>query len=181
MKKFVIVLVTAFMAIAGFSQEEKQLLELVSGPNGILIDSLNGQEIILKSQGVYSFINQKFQELGLDQPGPPTGRTVVDVYKLKSDATFAEVFASISGEKGKRTLSQAQIINFSKNNQELLARLENQMFFFFRNNGEDWVASLCSRGTSRPTISPLRLTYDRDWHPSIDPEVNFYFVIPRVK
>lgn len=181
MKKFVVFLFAVLLAVIGFAQEKKQLLELVSGPKGILIDSLNSQETILKSKGIYSFINQKFEEWNLDQPGPPTGKTVVDVYKLKSDATFSEVFASVSSEKGKRIFSQQQINNFSKNHQELLVRPEDQMFFFFQNNGEYWVASLCSRGNSRPTISPLRLSYDRSWHPSVDPEVNFYFVIPRLK
>ncbi|MFA6194637.1 MAG: hypothetical protein WC719_02745 [Patescibacteria group bacterium] len=179
MKKFVIFLVVVSVAMAGFSQEKKELLELVSGPEGISIDSLDGQETILKSKEIYSFINSKFQEWGLDQPSPPTGKTIVDVYKLKGDATFAEVFASISGAKGERTLSQAQINNFSKNHQELSSRLEDQLFFFFQANGEYWVASLCVRSTGRPTISPLKLSYDRSWHPSVEPEINFYFVIPR--
>lgn len=181
MKKIVVFLFAIMLTAAGFSQEKKQLLELVSGPEGLVIDSLAGQENIPQSKGLYSFINQKFQEWGLDQPSPPTGRTVVDVYKLKRDATFAEVFAFFAGAKGGRSLSQAQINSFSKNHQEFSTRSEDQMFFFFQTNAEYWIASLCARGTSRPAISPLRLSYDRSWHPSTEPEVNFYFVIPRLK
>ncbi len=181
MKKIVVFLFAVMLAGIGFSQEKERLLELVSGPEGLVIDSLSSQENIPQSKDLYSFINQKFQEWGLDQPSPPTGRTVVDVYKLKSDATFAEVFASISGAKGGRALSQAQINAFSKNHQEFSDRPEDHMFFFFQANAEYWVASLCARGTNRPVISPLRLSYDRDWHPSSEPEVNFYFVIPRLK
>lgn len=181
MKRFVFCLFAVMLAAIGSGQEKQQLLELVSGPEGLIIDSLSGQENIPQSKGLYSFINQKFQEWGLDQPSPPTGRTVVDVYKLKNDATFAEVFAAISGAKGGRALSQAQINAFSKNHQEFSTRPEDQMFFFFQANAEYWVASLCSRGNSRPTISPLKLSYDRSWHPSSEPELNFYFVIPRLK
>lgn len=176
MKKIIVVLCIVLMASIGYGQ---QLLECVSSSAGLSVPSLSGQETILKSKGVFSFVNQKFQEWNLDQTGPPTDKTVVDVFKLKKDAMFAEVFSSLFNGKEKKVLTQHQIVSFAKDHQEFMNNPESQVFFFFQANGEYWVASLCARSAGRLTISPFKLDYDRSWHPIPDLGTEFYFVVPR--
>ena len=86
---------------------------LVSEGVPLTIDVLDGKEILANATEVFlAGIDGDLKNWALDKVDVATKETAVNVYELVSDATFAQMFGSLSNDLDKLCLTQAQIKSF---------------------------------------------------------------------
>ncbi len=94
---------------------KNKFLKLISGGESIVISEVDGTEILAKASDIFTWIDKDFINDGADQRGSATGETPVRVYEMMEDATFSQMFGSLSSDVRKLCLTQAQIKSFVRN------------------------------------------------------------------
>ncbi|MEK7638547.1 MAG: hypothetical protein AAB388_00115 [Patescibacteria group bacterium] len=98
-----------------------------------------GSVTLAQASDVFSCIDPNFKKWGTDVPGADTKETLVNVYEMKKDGTFATHFGSL-GDPRSLCLTQGQIKEFPRTHPHLLRQDGRATLFLFEVNGELFVA-----------------------------------------
>lgn len=117
--------------ITGSDKLESSVLKMLS-VDKLTIPKTGGERYIDKAEEFFSScIDSDFQNWNLNKPGKATGETVVQAYELNKDATFTEMFTSLSTDLDKLCLTQSQIISFCEKYSDNFFKDSNSLFFLF--------------------------------------------------
>ncbi len=121
------------------------VLRLLTTEKKLIIKATDGKKTLAQAKDTFNgFIDPKFKNRGLDNPGVATPDTPIDMYEVIADATFKDMFCSLSGDLDKLCLTQSQIEEFCRTNNDLLQGDVYGMFFLFREDyGYFLVARVC--------------------------------------
>ena len=133
-------LVENLFAEDGKVNENPAILQVISGGEKLMIEALDGKAYISDAKKVFkSYIDGDFKNWGLNQSGPATAETLVDVSEMVKDATFVQIFTGITPDLDKLVLTQAQIIRFCEKHPTWLRQEGYATFFLTKVNGEYFV------------------------------------------
>jgi hypothetical protein len=138
-------------------------LQPISGGE-VVLKACDGKQTIAKDgKSVFTgWIDRDFVHYGANEPGPATPETPVTVYELVKDASFARMFGSLSNDNDKLVLTQAQILEFVRDHENLLRTDGYATFFLFKSNGKFFVARV--RGDVAGLGADVRhFEYDYTW------------------
>lgn len=142
-----------------------EFLTPISSDEEIVIDAVDGTEILAKATDTFSYIDSDFVVYGADEPGTATGETPVRVHEMVKNATFTQMFGSLSPDLGKLCLTQAQIKNFVKKHRN---RLRTggcaTAFFLFKSRKNFFVASVYVGSGGALEVSVYRFEYLNVWN-----------------
>ncbi len=133
----------AFLSVLAPQEQEKkenQFLSLFSGNELLMLDAADGTETIKKAKNIFSYIDSDFKNWDTDQKSVATEKTPVAVYEMKNDATFAQMFNSLSSDTSKLCLTQHQILNFIQKYRNWLRTDGWATFFLFESHNHFFVA-----------------------------------------
>lgn len=119
------------------------ILRPISSGEKIMIEALDGKAYISAAIKTFrSYIGGNFKNWGLDQSGPATAETLLDVHEMAGDGTFAQIFTSLSSNLKKLVMTQAQIIRFCEKYPAWLRKESYATFFLTEVNDEYFVVSV---------------------------------------
>lgn len=148
-----------------------RLIKLISAGESLIIDPVNGTEVIAKAKRVFpAGIDGDFERWGADELGQPTPETPVEVYEMVKDAAFAQMFDSLNTDRNKLCLSQHQIINFVEKYRSWLRADGYGTFFLFKSHGEFFVASVLVDSDGL-LVFVRRFGHSRVWYADYRPRV----------
>ena len=124
------------------SPEPASILNLLSRGESLVLDVVDGTETLANATDIFAYIDSDFRNWGTDRKGPATKETNVAVYEMVKDATFSQMFGSLSSDLNNLCLTQAQIINFVKKYRRWLHTDGYATFFLFESGGGFFVASV---------------------------------------
>lgn len=159
------------------TEAKPSITRLISGGETIMIEALDGTEYISDAKKTFkSFIDGDFKNLGLNQFGPATTETLLDISEMVGDGTFVEIFTGISSDLEKLVLTQAQIIRFCKKHPTWLRKEGYATFFLTKVNGEYFVVYVYVHSVGLH-VYVYRLENDDVW----DGEDRHRIVTPKLK
>jgi hypothetical protein len=135
---------------------------LISGGESIVIDPTDGREILADANDLFTYIDPDLRNWRADEPGRPTAETAVEVYEMKKDATFEQMFGFFGVDKRQLCLTQAQIKSFVRNHRQWL-RDGYGTFFPFESYGRFFVAYVLVLSDGRLEVYVFRLGYADVW------------------
>jgi hypothetical protein len=121
-------------------------LKLISSGQALVIDACDGANVLADAKDVFAHIDPDFKNWKADQRGFASGETFVEVYEMKKDGTFSQMFGSLSPDLQKLCLTQDQIIGFVKKHREWLRTDGYGTFFLFMSNEQYFVAGVLFSG-----------------------------------
>lgn len=142
---------------------ESTILESIS-TEPLVLDPADGVEIIADTRGVFSYVDSDLRNWKADEPGQATGKTPVRVYEMVRDATFQQMFASLSSDAQKLCLTQSQIIGFVKKHRQWLRTDGYATFFLFKSYNQHFVASVHFRSDVGLSVSVVRFEHPCVWN-----------------
>lgn len=156
-------------------------LELISGNESLILDPVDGKETLTVAKDVFAYIDSDFKNYGAGEKGPATEATPVRVYELTKDATFPQLFGSLSSDVNKLCLTQAQIKGFVKKYRNWLRVDGYATFFLFESNKNFFVACVHVLSDGTLKVFVYRLVYSSVWfaedrHRVVVPQLAWYFV-----
>lgn len=93
--------------------ENPSITRVISGAKKLMIEARDGRTLIFNAKEVFkSYIDSDFENWGLNQSGPATAETLVDVSEITRDATLMQIFTGITPDLEKIVMTQTQIICF---------------------------------------------------------------------
>ena len=130
----------ARIIVQGVVKVQNQFLKLISSGQSLTVDAVDGSEVLADSKDVFTYIDSDFINWGADEPGWPTAATSVDVHEIVKNATFSQIFGSLSSDVHKLCFTQHQIKNFVKKHRNWLRAESYGTFFLFESKGHFFVA-----------------------------------------
>ena len=159
-----------FQLIEGlFTEDEKTkknplILRLISGGQKIMIEALDGKAYISDAKKTFkSFIDGDFKDWGLNQSGPATAETLLDISEMVGDGTFVQIFSNISSDLEKLVMTQAQIIRFCEKHPTWLSQ-KGCATFFLTKVGEEYFVVYVFVRSGGLDVPVNRLGNDYVWH-----------------
>ncbi len=132
------------------------LLRLISGGEYLVVDSVDGSELLADIRCVD--VDSNFRKLGLDQPGRSTPATRVHVYEMATyNASFSSMFGSLNSNMEKLCLTQHQIKNFRAKYPGWFEEYGSAVFFLLKSYGQFFVIELDSRWDGKLVNNVYRL------------------------
>jgi hypothetical protein len=123
------------------TQAGSKYLRAVSGVGTVVLSALNGQRTIANDgSNLFSYIDSDFRRWNANATGDATPETPVAVLEMTEDATFAEMFGSLSDNVESLALTQDQILSFIENHSDKLRTGGYATFFLFKSEGKLFVA-----------------------------------------
>ena len=117
------------------------ILRLLSTESNPVIKATDGKRFLAKAKNTFkSFVDADFKNWKLDQASHATVDTPTNVYEMITDATFAQIFGSLSNDLDKLCLTQDQIEEFCLAHADQLRTDGYGTFFLFKENGHFFVA-----------------------------------------
>jgi len=150
-------------AIKNRVKNRTSILQVISRGEKLMVEALDGQVYISDAKRVFkSYIDGDFKNWGLNQSGPATAETLLDVSEMTSDGTFVQIFTGITSYLDKIVMTQAQIIRFCEKHPTWLRQEGYATFFLTKVNGEYFVVdvSVLSDGLE---VNVFRLERDNVW------------------
>ncbi|MBI4709044.1 MAG: hypothetical protein HY764_02490 [Candidatus Portnoybacteria bacterium] len=126
----------------GACAEKKTFLKCISGNESLVIDAVDGSKLLKDAKDTFAEIDPNFKNWGADASGWETPETPVRVYRMKKDATFAQMFGSLGYNVEKIYLCQDQILNFVRKYQAWLRTGGYATFFLFQSKENLFVAKV---------------------------------------
>ncbi len=155
---------------------QNKILNLISGDKNIVIDATDGTEILAKANDVFNHIDLDFVAYGADEPGSTTPETLIEIYRIVKNATFTQMFGSLSSDLNTLCFTQAQIKGFVKKHCDWFRADGYGTFFLFKSRNRFFVAHVHVRFDDE-----LRIYVRRFDHPYIwDAEFRHRVVIPQL-
>lgn len=125
------------------SEKNDTILTLLSIPETLVLETLDGKATIANAKSTFkSYLDPDFKNWGLNNKGDATKETPVQVYEMAKDATFSQMFNSLSSDLDSLCLTQNQIIRFCEKYPSHLRQDGYATFFLFKENGEYFVAGV---------------------------------------
>lgn len=123
--------------------EKSKFVELLSIPD-LVIESLDGRKTIAEAGDIFkSYLDSDFKNWGLDNFSEKTEEAPVQVYEMVQNASFSQMFKSLSNNLDDLRLTQHQIINFCEKYPNNFRQDGYGDFFLFKENDEYFVAFVC--------------------------------------
>ncbi len=142
--------------------QNEKILQLVV--KGLVLDPVDGKRILADASDLFVHIDGDFHSWNADEPGEPTGETLVDVHEMVSDADFAKMFGSLSLDSHQLCLSQDQIGGFVEKHRNWLRTDGFATFFLFESYGERFVALVFVRSRGGLGVLVHRFENSRVWY-----------------
>lgn len=143
--------------------EDDKIVRCISVNEKLMIEALDGQEYISDAKKVFkSYIDGDFKNWGLNQAGPATAETLVNVSEMVKDATFTQIFTDITPDLDKLLFTQAQIINFCEKHPTWL-RQEGYGTFFLTKVGDKYFVVSVGVDSDGLEVRVCRLGRDGIW------------------
>ncbi len=121
--------------------QPEPFLQLISGGESLVIDAVDGTEIIAKAKKVFpAGIDGDFERWSADESGQATPEIIPSVYEMSQDATFSQMFGSLNADARNLCFTQHQIINFVEKYLNWLWTDGYGTFFLFPSQGHFFVA-----------------------------------------
>jgi len=151
-------------------------LKLISGGESLIIKKKTGRRKISQMKDLFTWgIDSDFINYGADEEGLATEDAEVDVYKLKKDGDFSDIFGSLPFSRKQLCLTQDQIIGFAEEHRDWLSS-SGATFFLFESNKEFFVAYVYVGSDGR-----LDAYVDRFWDTGQwNARYRHRFVVPRL-
>ncbi len=109
------------------------LLSLLYENEKIVLPALSGNRTIYGSKEVFpSYVDGDFKNWDLNKKSKSTPETEVKIYEMAKDATFKDIFISLSDDLDSLCLTQDQIIDFCVKYPERLRQDGHGTFFLFK-------------------------------------------------
>lgn len=144
-------------------KKDSSIVQFISGGEKLMIEALDGKAYIADAKKVFKpYIDGDFKNWGLNQSGPATAETSLDVSEMIADGTFVQIFAGITSDLDKLVLTQAQIIRFCEKHPTWLRQEGYATFFLTKVNGEYFVAHVFVLGVGL-YVNVCRLEDDYVW------------------
>lgn len=143
--------------------ENSEFLSLLSGGESLIIDALDGKEILSEASDVFTYIDSDFKNWSANERGKATKEAVVYVYDLVKDGIFAQFFGSVCADVEKLCFTQAQIKNFVVKHHNWLRKDGYATFFLFKSHGKFFVAHVDFYGGGRLEVRVFQLGHGRVW------------------
>jgi len=117
--------------------KKSNLLNVLYENEKIIIPELSGNRTIYGSKEVFfSYVDKDFKNWGLNKKSKSTPETEVKTYEMVKDATFKEMFISLSDDLDSLCLTQSQIIDFCEKHFSHLRQGGYATFFLTKKNFE---------------------------------------------
>ncbi len=128
-------------ALMGKQPEKALILKLISEAHEIIIETCDGSQIIANAKETFkSWIDNDFRNWGTNKAGKSTQKTPIQVHEMVKNATFAQMFNSLSIDLDKLCLTQHQIKTFCEVHKEWLRKDGYATFFLFKVEDQFFVA-----------------------------------------
>ena len=125
------------------NKEEDKILSLISVSETLILEDLDGKATIANAKNTFkSYLDSNFKNWRLNNKGNATKETPIQVYEMVKDATFSQMFNSLSSDLDSLCLTQNQIIRFCEKYPSHLRQDGYATFFLFKESGEYFVASV---------------------------------------
>ena len=142
---------------------QSDFFKLISGNESLVLNSVDGKEILADAKDLFMYIDSDFKNYGADEKGLATGEIFVHVYGMTKDATFSQMFNSLSSDVKKLCLTQAQIKGFVKKYRHWLRADGYATFFLFESNSQLFVANVHVRSDGGLEVNVRRFEYSLVW------------------
>jgi hypothetical protein len=121
---------------------ENRFVKTFYGNKSFILDPLDSVETLANATDVFASISPASKEY----KGVATNEDRVTVYELVKDATFSQIFNSLSNNLNNLCLTQGQIINFVKKYREWLFRTNSYVTYFLsKSDNNFFVVSIVLR------------------------------------
>ena len=122
-------------------ETKTSVLLKISEGRKIIVPKTSGQRTLAQAKAVFTgHLDPDFKKWGTDIKGEPKPETPADVYEQIENATFAEMFTSLSSDLGQLLWEQKQIIVFVENHKNWLHPEGYGSFLGFKVKDEVFVA-----------------------------------------
>lgn len=138
-------------------------LKLISSGETLILDAVDGTETLYGASDVFAYRDSNFKNYGVNEKELATGKIPVDMHEMIKDATFAQVFGSLSSDVKKLCLTQHQIKNFVKKYRNWLRDDGYATFFLFESNNELFVAHVYFDSDGGLKVLVRRFEYSLVW------------------
>lgn len=122
-----------------FLKKKYLFLRLISGAETLSIGPLDGKRLIKDAKSVFGTRIPPLFDSRFDDKVKPTPKTLFDVYELKKDATFLQIFYDINPDLRKSVMTQDQIISFCEEYSKWLNQKGDFNFFLTESKGYFYV------------------------------------------
>jgi hypothetical protein len=134
--------IDALQKVIEGEQIQNAFLKLISGNKSLVLDRVDGQQTLANAKDLFAHIDPDFKNWKADEKGSATPITPVQVYEMTKDATFQQMFGSLSSDSKKLCLTQSQIIEFVKKHRNWLRTDGYTTLFLFESNNQLFVAGV---------------------------------------
>ena len=145
-------------------KKQNQYLRCISEGESLVLDPTDGTELLADATDVFIDIDPDFKRWGITKKERATQKQPVRVYEMIRDATFAQMFYSLSPKKQGFRLTQAQIKQFIKKHQSWLRTDGYATFFLFKSNNQFFVAGVDLTSAGTLLVRVLRFANSHVWH-----------------
>jgi hypothetical protein len=140
------------------------ILRLLSTESSLVIKATDGKRFLAKAKNTFkSFVDADFKNWELDKISHATADTPTNVYEMITDATFVQIFGSLSDDLDKLCLTQDQIEEFCLTHSDHLRADGYATLFLFKENENFFVAGVRVRSDGL-SLDVYRLERDYGWH-----------------
>lgn len=123
------------------------------------------KDTIARADDVFTgYIDSDFTNWNLDVKSPKTEAMEVAVLEMDKDATFKEMFGSVSKDTDSMCMTQAQIITFMKEHKDKLRTDGYGTLFLFKNGVDFFVANVYFDDVGQLGVYADRLSRDGVWY-----------------
>ncbi|MFH1820540.1 MAG: hypothetical protein ABH805_01350 [Candidatus Nealsonbacteria bacterium] len=148
-----------------------KFLKLISGDEILSLDAVDGTETLANAKDVFNYIDSDLKNWGVDEEGPSTEKTIVDVYEMVKDATFSQMFGELNVDMRKLCLTQHQIKKFVEKHRKWLRTDGYGTFFLFESKGNFFVAFTFVTSFGELGVRVNQFEYSDVWCAELRPRV----------
>ena len=143
--------------------EPVNILRRIYTNEDIVIKASDGKKTLYDAKDVFARRNSAFIDLKLNNKGQATPDTKVEIYELIADATFRQMFNSLTSNWDKLVLTQNQIRDFVQEYRSKLHIDGFGAFFLLKENNEYLIADVYFRWSDKIIVDVIRLGSPDAW------------------
>lgn len=127
-------------------EQQKSILVLVSNENKAVVENLPSgyvKNLVTDAGGTFRYYKTSSLETSWTSCDVQraSDKMTMNIYELKQNATFLQMFSSLNEDLNKLCLTQSQIVNFCQKNQKHLSQ-NGPTFFLFKEGNKFFVAKV---------------------------------------
>jgi hypothetical protein len=137
-----------------------KFLKIFYGNKSFILDPLDSVETLANATDVFASINSALKKY----KGVATNEDRVAVYELVKNATFSQIFSSLSNNLNNLCLTQGQIIDFVKKYRKWLYRTNSYVTYFLsKSDNNFFVVSIVLRSGDWVEVDVYRFEDSTIW------------------